>query len=60
MDFDDIDYFTHSDLLYALAEQLVKHLRSYLSEDETRNVLNKDRRLIAREIRAPMLSHFAT
>jgi hypothetical protein len=34
VDFDDIDYFTHADLLYDLAGQMVRHLRSYLSESE--------------------------
>lgn len=41
VDFDDISYDEHSDLLYDLAGQLVRHLRSYLSEDDTRNVLRK-------------------
>ena len=39
VDFDDISYDEHSDLLYDLAGQLVGHLRSYLSEEEARNVL---------------------
>ena len=39
VDFDDISYDEHSDLLYDLAGQLAKHLRSYLSEEDTRNVL---------------------
>ena len=34
VDFDDIDYFTHAELLYDLAGQMVQHLRGYLSEDE--------------------------
>jgi len=58
VDFDDIDYFTHADLLYDLAGQMVQHLLSYLSEDETCSVLNRDRRLIAREIHAQMMTHF--
>ncbi|AHH48944.1 type III restriction endonuclease subunit R [Pseudomonas aeruginosa] len=58
VDFDDIDYFTHADLLYDLAGQMVQHLRGYLSEDETVNVLDRDRRLIAREIHAQMMAHF--
>lgn len=58
VDFDDIDYFTHADLLYDLAGQMVKHLRSYLSESETVSVLDRDRRLIAREIHAQMMAHF--
>ena len=58
VDFDDIDYFTHADLLYDLAGQMVRHLRGYLSEDEAISVLDRDRRLIAREIHAQMMAHF--
>jgi type III restriction enzyme len=58
VDFDDIDYFTHADLLYDLAGQMVKHLQSYLSESEAVSVLDRDRRLIAREIHAQMMAHF--
>jgi type III restriction enzyme len=58
VDFDDIDYFTHADLLYDLAGQMVQHLLSYLSEDEAISVLDRDRRLIAREIHAQMMAHF--
>ncbi|UOG92917.1 MAG: DEAD/DEAH box helicase family protein [Candidatus Thiothrix sulfatifontis] len=58
LDHDDIDYFSQKEILYDLAGQMVQHLRSYLSEDEAHNVLNKDRKLIAREIHAQMLKHF--
>jgi type III restriction enzyme len=58
VDFDDIDYFAHAELLYDLAGQMVRHLRGYLSESETVNVLDRDRRLIAREIHAQMMAHF--
>jgi type III restriction enzyme len=58
VDFDDIDYFTHADLLYDLAGQMVQHLLGYLSEIEARSVLDRDRRLIAREIHAQMMAHF--
>lgn len=58
VDFDDIDYFTQADLLYDLAGQMVQHLLSYLSEDEARSVLDRDRRLIARAIHAQMMAHF--
>lgn len=58
VDFDDIDYFTHSELLYDLAGQMVRHLRSYLSESEAVSVLDRDRRLIAREIHSQMMAHF--
>ncbi|MDO4906329.1 DEAD/DEAH box helicase [Neisseria sp.] len=58
IDFDDIDYFTQANLLYDLAGQMVRHLRSYLSEAEALDVLDKNRRLIAREIHAQMTAHF--
>ncbi len=58
VDFDDIDYFTHADLLYDLAGQMVQHLRSYLSEEEAINVLDRDRRMIASEIHSQMIGHF--
>lgn len=58
IDFDDIDYFSHAELLYDLAGQMVTHLQSYLGESEARNVLDHDRRLIAGEIRSQMMSHF--
>ena len=58
VDFDDIDYFTHADLLYDLASQMVRHLQSYLSESDAVSVLNRERRPIAREIRAQMMAHF--
>jgi type III restriction enzyme len=58
VDYDDIDYFSHAELLYDLAGQMVKHLSSYLSESEVQNVLDRDRRLIAREIHSQMMAHF--
>lgn len=58
VDHDDIDYVTHADLLYDLAGQMVRHLLSYLSEDEARAVLDRDRRLIADNIHAQMMAHF--
>lgn len=58
MDFEDVDYFTQADLLYELAGQMVAHLKSYLSDDEVRDVLSHDRRLIAQNIHTQMLAHF--
>ncbi|HMM46114.1 MAG TPA: hypothetical protein PKE41_10875 [Candidatus Macondimonas sp.] len=52
VDFDDIDYFTHADLLYDLAGQMVRHLQSYLSESEAVNVLNGQRKTIAKDPRS--------
>ena len=39
IDFDDISYDDHADLLYDLSGQMIKHLLSYLSEEDARNVL---------------------
>ena len=58
VDFDDIDYFTHADLLYDLAGQMVQHLYSYLSEADALNVLDGQRKTIAKEIHAQMMAHF--
>ncbi|WP_233113840.1 DEAD/DEAH box helicase family protein [Aggregatibacter actinomycetemcomitans] len=58
IDFEDIDYLTQANLLYDLAGQMVAHLHSYLSESEALEVLDKDRRLIAKEIHAQMQAHF--
>ncbi len=52
VDYDDIDYHTHADLLYDLAGQMVQHLLTYLSEDESTAVLDRERRLIAENIHA--------
>lgn len=58
VDFDDIDYFSHSELLYDLAGQVVKHLLGYLQESEVLNVLDRYRRHIAKELHAQMAAHF--
>ncbi|HEY8587743.1 MAG TPA: type III restriction endonuclease subunit R, partial [Rhodanobacter sp.] len=58
VDYDDIDYVAHAELLYDLAGQMVKHLLGYLSGPEARNVLDGNRKLIAREIHAQMQAHF--
>lgn len=58
IDYDDISYDDHADLIYDLAGQAVQHLNSYLSEDEVKNVLNGNRQLIAKTIHAQMAEHF--
>lgn len=58
VDFDDIDYFTHADLLYDLAGQMVQHLNGYLSEADALNVLDGQRKTIAKEIHSQMMAHF--
>jgi type III restriction enzyme len=54
IDFDDISYDDHSDLLYDLAGQLVKHLRSYLSEEDAANVLQYHQQQLAALIHSQM------
>jgi type III restriction enzyme len=58
VDFDDISYDDHADLLYDLATQTVTHFRGYLSEDDTRKVLRCYQRDIARFIHAQMQEHY--
>lgn len=58
IDFDDVAYDEHSDLLYDLAEQVVAHLRGYLSADDTRKVLRLHQREIARFVHVQMQKHF--
>jgi type III restriction enzyme len=58
VDFDDIAYDNHADLLYDLATQTVQHLRTYLSEDDTRKVLRLHQREIVRFIHAQMQQHY--
>ncbi len=54
VEFDDISYDDHADLLYDLAAQTVQHFQSYLSEADARKVLCCYQRNIARFIHAQM------
>jgi type III restriction enzyme len=58
VDFDDISYDDHAELLYDLARQTVAHFQTYLSEDDTRKVLRCYQRDIARFIHAQMQTHY--
>ena len=59
IDFDDVSYDEHADLIYALAEQAVAHLKSYLkSEAELHNVLANQGKIIAEHIHAQMAAHW--
>jgi type III restriction enzyme len=59
IDFDDISYDHHSDLLYELAGQMVRHLQSYLKDEkEVLNVLHYQHRTLAEAIHAQMLTHY--
>ena len=57
IDFDDISYDEHADLLYELAAQMVAHLHSYLSEEDTRNVLIYHQKQLAAFVHAQMQAH---
>ncbi len=58
IDFDDISYDDHADLLYDLAAQTVRHLETYLSEEDTAKVLRCHQKDIARFIHAQMQEHY--
>lgn len=58
IDFPDIAYDQHADLLYDLAGQVVGHLRTYLSKEEARQVLTLHQSEIARAVHAQMQDHF--
>jgi type III restriction enzyme len=58
VDFDDIAYDSHADLLYDLAGQAVKHFRRYLSEDDTRKVLRFHQKEVAKFIHVQMQKHY--
>jgi type III restriction enzyme len=59
IDFDDIDYFTQSDLLYDLARQAVAHYQAQnYSENELHEVFDTYGAELARLIRAEMMAHF--
>jgi type III restriction enzyme len=58
IDYDDISYDYHADLIHDLAIQVVEHLNSYLLKDEVNNVLSNNRQLLAKTIHAQMAEHF--
>jgi len=59
VDFDDVSYDSHAELLYDLAGQVVKHFRSYLhDEHEVSKVLRCYQRDIARFVHAQMQEHY--
>ncbi|HBR93063.1 MAG TPA: type III restriction endonuclease subunit R [Opitutae bacterium] len=58
VDFDDINYDQHADLLYDLASQTVKHFLSYLSEEDARKVLSRHQQEIVNRIHTDMQAHY--
>ena len=58
-DFDDVSYDSHTELLYALAGQVVAHLRSYLANDvEVKNVLQYHQQALVNLVHVQMQAHF--
>lgn len=58
IDFPDIAYDEHADMLYDLAGQVVRHLLTYLSEKDAGQVLTLHQREIARAVHAQMQDYF--
>jgi len=59
VDFDDIDYEVHSDLLYKLASTVVKNLQSYLKDEaDMVNVLQYHRDRLGQWIHDQMQNHY--
>jgi type III restriction enzyme len=58
VDFNDISYDDHADLLYDLAGQAVARFRSYLAEGEVADVLRCYQKPIAKFIHAQMQEHY--
>jgi type III restriction enzyme len=58
IDFDDVSYDSNADLLYDLAEQTVRHLLGYLTEEDAQRVLRVHQREIARFIHSQMQAHY--
>lgn len=59
IDFDDVDYFTQSELLYDLAGQAVAHYQAQnYSDNELHEVLDTYGAELARLIHAEMMKHF--
>jgi len=58
IDYDDISYDDHSELLYELSGNVITHLRSYLSDEkDVSNVLQYHSKRIAELIHAQMAAH---
>lgn len=58
IDYDDICYDEHADLLYELAKQIVNQLRSYMkSEDDIRNVMVYHQKQLSEFVHAQMQAH---
>lgn len=60
IDYDDISYDDHADLLYKLAGQVITHLRGYLKDDEqVKNVLQYHQNSLVELIHSQMQAHYS-
>lgn len=58
VNFNDISYDEHADLLYDLAGQVLSHFMTYLSEEDTHKILRCYQREIANFVHSQMQPHF--
>jgi type III restriction enzyme len=58
IDFDDVSYDDHADLLYELSGQVVRHFQTYLSDEEVRKILRCYQRNITQFVHAQMQDHY--
>jgi type III restriction enzyme len=59
LNYDEVDYDEHSDLIYKLAGQALEHLKSYLKDDkEVENVIQYYKQKIAELIYTQMMEKF--
>lgn len=59
VDFDDVNYDEHSQLLYDLAAQVVSHLKGYLVKDsDVQNVLQYNQKDLVSLVHSQMQGHF--
>jgi len=59
LDFDDVSYHDHSDLLYKLAGTVVRHLQSYLgNENDVRNALQCHQAQLVNIVHSQLQEHY--
>lgn len=58
INYPEIDYDAHADLLFKLAQQAVTKFQSYLNEEEALNVIQGRKREIGRYIYNQLMEHF--
>ncbi len=59
LNYDEVDYDKHGDLLYKLSEQVIEHLKSYLpASKDIDNVVQYYKKQISEYIHTQMMAHF--